>query len=146
MKLTKISLVVLLLAIIMNATLAFADSKGVIYKKITVIEEIKKGATVYTNYFTKNDISTQRYKNVYTYTGLTDPCEKCIIQIRGYRKTDSGSDDASTGRGTIMGLEYTIENSEYLGEWKMSLQRHDATLLSTMTRGEWYLNRSGIEN
>ena len=136
----------MLIAILTNATLAFANEKGVIFKRITVIEEIKKGETVYTNYYTKNDWTTQRYKNVYTYTGLTDPCEKCIIQVRGYRKTDTGKDDASTARGTIMGLEYIFENSEYPGEWKLSLQRHDATLLTTMTKGEWFLNPNGIEN
>lgn len=65
----------MLIAILTNATLAFANEKGVIFKRITVIEEIKKGETVYTNYYTKNDWTTQRYKNVYTYTGLTDPCE-----------------------------------------------------------------------
>ena len=69
-----------------------------------------------------------------------------LIQVRGYRKTDTGKDDASTARGTIMGLEYIFENSEYPGERKLSLQGHDATLLTTMTKGEWFLNPNGIEN
>ncbi len=45
-----------------------------------------------------------------------------------------------------MGLEYIFENSEYPGERKLSLQGHDATLLTTMTKGEWFLNPNGIEN
>lgn len=140
MKYIKLSLTVLLLAIVTNFVMVKA---GVIYSRLTIIEFLTKQETNYTRYFEKNDWFVPSYENVDTFTSLTNPCPKCVILVRAHEK----GGDATAGLLTKMNNTYTFSNTSPVpGEWRLSLSRYDATLLNTTTKGYWYLNENGNIN
>lgn len=76
MKYLKFSIAILLVAIITNMICAKA---GVIYRRICVIEVLKKQETSYTSYYEKNDYSNPIYENIESITSLSNPCDDCRI-------------------------------------------------------------------
>ncbi len=141
MKYLKISVSVLLLAIITNFTIANA---GVIFSRITVIEFLEKDKVNYTQYYEKNNLSySPTYENVDTFTSLTNPCPNCKILVRALEENG----DQTAGLLTVMGKKYMfLDTAPVPGNWRLSVQRYDFTLLNTTTKGYWYLNETGLVN
>lgn len=141
MKYIKLSLILLLLAVVTDVVVANA---GVIYQRITVIEFLKKRDVTYTKYFEKKDeYYNPSYKNELTYTGLTDPCNNCEIEVRAYEENGDQSRSIIVKMGEQKNFTGTVQNA---GNWRLSVKRYDFTLLDTNTKGYWYLNSSGIVN
>lgn len=129
MKLLKITILTLILAISTSTIAAKADFD------IYVYQEIKAGSTNKTPSYKKRDVSNQTYSHSTSETALTRPCRKCKISVQGVSK-NYGTTNTVT---TIMGDTKMLSNSGYEDTYYLKLKRVDATALTTKTGGTWHI-------
>ncbi len=132
----KYSLVILGVAILSSVAITSArDAK--IVPEIGVNYILKKNNAQWSNYHTKETVSSQRYYNDDTFTVLTNPCSTCKIETKLYL---SGSQVG----GTLITTKGQTKNfgdvSSYLGTYRLSLKRYDYSPLDTHHFGYWKIN------
>lgn len=131
MDLLKKSLLILLVAIILDITITSA----VTYTTRVVAVNIAPGGKVTTSDREKTTYATQTYENTYTNTTLTSPCLNCPIGIRFENKAGT----LFTDRTVYMNQTVTCNNSalNQPGKYHITLRRTDITALTTYTSGNW---------
>ena len=136
MKFLKYALITLILAVITDLTLVFAYDTGAVQ---SIHPELSGNNTYYTSYYTKTYETRQRYYNESTYTGLTNPCPDCKVQIRLH--TDDGDFSIAYLSKTGSNTRFTDSTVWYLpNNYRLSLKRFDFSLLTTYHFGLWYVN------
>ena len=136
MRFLKYAMLTLLVAIIADASLVFAYDSPTIQ---ATNPQLQRNNPYYTSYVTKTTWTKQKYSNQDTYTALTNPCPKCIIETILY--TDSGDKSMSflNNAGDVFYFNdaesWTLPNN-----YRLYLRRYDITALTTYHWGLWYVN------
>lgn len=100
-------------------------------------KELDKNQAQYTFWRTKTNYSRQTYENLDTFTKLTDPCPNCKIGAKPF--LDNG--DFHSGIVTTLGhVGKFSSTSSTLGNYRLSVWRVDATLLTTYHSALWTMN------
>ncbi len=133
MKYLKVTLAVLVLAIICNATGVFATSSP-----IMVSLKLLKNKDTYTSYRQKDDDTVQKYEHSWSATDITRPCPKCKVQVTLINTLDK---IACTGCSVTTKMEntYSLLNSTP-GRYKLRLSRQDPTIWNTDHVGTWHID------
>lgn len=133
MKYLKVTLAVLVLAIICNATGVFATSSP-----IMVSLKLLKNKDTYTSYRQKDDDTVQKYEHSWSATDITRPCPKCKVQVTLINTLDK---IACTGCSVTTKMEntYSLLNSTP-GKYKLRLSRQDFTIWNTDHVGTWHID------
>ena len=133
MKYLKVTLAVLVLAIICNATGVFATSSP-----IMVSLKLLKNKDTYTSYRQKDDDTVQKYKHSWSATDITRPCPNCMVQVT---LINSSGKIACTGCSvtTKMKNTYSLLDSTP-GRYKLRLSRQDFTIWNTDHVGTWHID------
>lgn len=133
MKYLKVTLAVLVLAIICNATGVFATSSP-----IMVSLKLLKNKDTYTSYRQKDDDTVQKYEHSWSATDITRPCPKCKVQVTLINTLDK---IACTGCSVTTKMEntYSLLNSTP-GRYKLRLSRQDFTIWNTDHVGTWHID------
>lgn len=129
MRFIKISLIVLVVAIITD--LGMAEAKFDVYTYF----EIPAGKTAYSDSYAKKDESNQTYTNNNTATTITSPCPNCKIGVKGI-STYHGT---TTVGITKAGETAYLENSGYVDTYYLQATRIDYTAVRTKTGGTWHI-------
>lgn len=133
MKYLKVTLAVLVLAIICNDTGVFATSSP-----IMVSLKLLKNKDTYTSYRQKDDDTVQKYEHSWSATDITRPCPKCKVQVTLINTLDK---IACTGCSVTTKMEntYSLLNSTP-GRYKLRLSRQDFTIWNTDHVGTWHID------
>lgn len=133
MKYLKVTLAVLVLAIICNATGVFATSSP-----IMVSLKLLKNKDTYTSYRQKDDDTVQKYEHSWSATDITRPCPKCKVQVTLINTLDKIT---CTGCSVTTKMEntYSLLNSTP-GKYKLRLSRQDPTIWNTDHVGTWHID------
>lgn len=133
MKYLKVTLAVLVLAIICNDTGVFATSSP-----IMVSLKLLKNKDTYTSYRQKDDDTVQKYEHSWSATDITRPCPKCKVQVTLINTLDK---IACTGCSVTTKMEntYSLLNSTP-GKYKLRLSRQDFTIWNTDHVGTWHID------
>lgn len=133
MKYLKVTLAVLVLAIICNATGVFATSSP-----IMVSLKLLKNKDTYTSYRQKDDDTVQKYEHSWSASDKTRPCPKCKVQVTLINTLDK---IACTGCSVTTKMEntYSLLNSTP-GKYKLRLSRQDPTIWNTDHVGTWHID------
>lgn len=131
MKLLKKSLLVFLVAVVLDISVSYAAT----YTTRVVSYDIAPGAKVSTSNRKKESYSSQTYENTFTNTTLTSPCPNCPIGVKFENKDKT----LSTERTVYMGQTVTCNNTALWekGDYHLTLRRTDITALTTHTSGNW---------
>lgn len=133
MKYLKVTLAVLVLAIICNATGVFATSSPIMASL-----KLLKNKDTYTSYRQKDDDTVQKYEHSWSATDITRPCPKCKVQVTLINTLDK---IACTGCSVTTKMEntYSLLNSTP-GKYKLRLSRQDPTIWNTDHVGTWHID------
>ena len=133
MKYLKVTLAVLVLAIICNATGVFATSSP-----IMVSLKLLKNKDTYTSYRQKDDDTVQKYEHSWSATDITRPCPNCMVQVT---LINSSGKIACTGCSVTTKMEntYSLLYSTP-GRYKLRLSRQDFTIWNTDHVGTWHID------
>ena len=124
MKYLKVTLAVLVLAIICNATGVFATSSP-----IMVSLKLLKNKDTYTSYRQKDDDTVQKYEHSWSATDITRPCPNCMVQVT---LINSSGKIACTGCSVTTKMENTYSLLDSTpGRYKLRLSRQDFTIWNT---------------
>lgn len=133
MKYLKVTLAVLVLAIICNATGVFATSSP-----IMVSLKLLKNKDTYTSYRQKDDDTVQKYEHSWSATDITRPCPKCKVQVTLINTLDK---IACTGCSVTTKMENTYSLLDSTpGRYKLRLSRQDFTIWNTDHVGTWHID------
>ena len=133
MKYLKVTLAVLLLAIICNATGVFATSSP-----IMVSLKLLKNKDTYTSYRQKDDDTVQKYEHSWSATDITRPCPNCMVQVT---LINSSGKIACTGCSVTTKMENTYSLLDSTpGRYKLILSRQDFTIWNTDHVGTWHID------
>lgn len=133
MKYLKVTLAVLVLAIICNATGVFATSSP-----IMVSLKLLKNKDTYTSYRQKDDDTVQKYEHSWSATDITRPCPNCMVQVT---LIDSSGKIACTGCSVTTKMENTYSLLDSTpGRYKLRLSRQDFTIWNTDHVGTWHID------
>lgn len=133
MKYLKVTLAVLVLAIICNATGVFATSSP-----IMVSLKLLKNKDTYTSYRQKDDDTVQKYKHSWSATDITRPCPNCMVQVT---LINSSGKIACTGCSVTTKMENTYSLLDSTpGRYKLRLSRQDFTIWNTDHVGTWHID------
>lgn len=133
MKYLKVTLAVLVLAIICNATGVFATSSP-----IMVSLKLLKNKDTYTSYRQKDDDTVQKYEHSWSATDITRPCPNCMVQVT---LIDSSGKIACTGCSVTTKIENTYSLLDSTpGRYKLRLSRQDFTIWNTDHVGTWHID------
>ncbi len=133
MKYLKITLFILLIALISNLIITEAKVRSIV-----VSYKLEKNTPVITSKFNKSSYSVQEYENTHTSTSLHNPCKNCVISVRVY----NSSTDYSTAVLTKMGHTYEVGRTTHAvpGNHKLKIARSDKTYLNTEHSALWYID------
>ena len=133
MKYLKITLFILLIALISNLIITEAKVRSIV-----VSYKLEKNTPVITSKFNKTSYSVQEYENTHTSTSLHNPCKNCVISVRVY----NSSTDYSTAVLTKMGHTYEVGRTTHAvpGNHKLKIARSDKTYLNTEHSALWYID------
>ncbi len=133
MKYLKVTLAVLVLAIICNATGVFATSSP-----IMVSLKLLKNKDTYTSYRQKDDDTVQKYEHSWSATDITRPCPNCMVQVT---LINSSGKIACTGCSVTTKMENTYSLLDSTpGRYKLRLSRQDFTIWNTDHVGTWHID------
>ena len=133
MKYLKVTLAVLVLAIICNATGVFATSSP-----IMVSLKLLKNKDTYTSYRQKDDNTVQKYEHSWSATDITRPCPNCRVQVT---LINSSGKIACTGCSVTTKMENTYSLLNNMpGKYKLRLSRQDPTIWNTDHVGTWHID------
>ena len=133
MKYLKVTLAVLVLAIICNATGVFATSSP-----IMVSLKLLKNKDTYTSYRQKDDDTVQKYEHSWSATDITRPCPNCMVQLT---LINSSGKIACTGCSVTTKMENTYSLLDSTpGRYKLRLSRQDFTIWNTDHVGTWHID------
>ena len=133
MKYLKVTLAVLVLAIICNATGVFATSSP-----IMVSLKLLKNKDTYTIYRQKDDDTVQKYEHSWSATDITRPCPNCMVQVT---LINSSGKIACTGCSVTTKMENTYSLLDSTpGRYKLRLSRQDFTIWNTDHVGTWHID------
>ncbi len=133
MKYLKVTLAVLVLAIICNATGVFATSSP-----IMVSLKLLKNKDTYTSYRQKDDDTVQKYEHSWSATDITRPCPNCMVQVT---LINSSRKIACTGCSVTTKMENTYSLLDSTpGRYKLRLSRQDPTIWNTDHVGTWHID------
>lgn len=133
MKYLKVTLAVLVLAIICNATGVFATSSP-----IMVSLKLLKNKDTYTSYSQKDDDTVQKYEHSWSATDITRPCPNCMVQVT---LINSSGKIACTGCSVTTKMENTYSLLDSTpGKYKLRLSRQDFTIWNTDHVGTWHID------
>ena len=133
MKYLKVTLAVLVLAIICNATGVFATSSP-----IMVSLKLLKNKDTYTSYRKKDDDTVQKYEHSWSATDITRPCPNCMVQVT---LINSSGKIACTGCSVTTKMENTYSLLDSTpGRYKLRLSRQDFTIWNTDHVGTWHID------
>lgn len=133
MKYLKVTLAVLVLAIICNATGVFATSNP-----IMVSLKLLKNKDTYTSYRQKDDDTVQKYEHSWSATDITRPCPNCMVQVT---LINSSGKIACTGCSVTTKMENTYSLLDSTpGRYKLRLSRQDFTIWNTDHVGTWHID------
>ena len=133
MKYLKVTLAVLVLAIICNATGVFAISSP-----IMVSLKLLKNKDTYTSYRQKDDDTVQKYEHSWSATDITRPCPNCMVQVT---LINSSGKIACTGCSVTTKMENTYSLLDSTpGRYKLRLSRQDFTIWNTDHVGTWHID------
>lgn len=137
MKFVKISMIILAVGILTNGIMVKANINDAnAPKEVYVYEEIKAGSLVTATgrTWTKDDWSSQTYKNSKTLTTITNPCKDCKI------KATVVNGNFTSSVITTMGQTKIFESAGFEGIWALTLERSGITAVKTTTTGTWTIN------
>ena len=133
MKYLKVTLAVLVLAIICNDTGVFATSSP-----IMVSLKLLKNKDTYTSYRQKDDDTVQKYEHSWSATDITRPCPNCMVQVT---LINSSGKIACTGCSVTTKMENTYSLLDSTpGRYKLRLSRQDFTIWNTDHVGTWHID------
>ena len=133
MKYLKVTLAVLVLAIICNATGVFATSSP---RMVSV--KLLKNKDTYTSYRQKDDDTVQKYEHSWSATDITRPCPNCMVQVT---LINSSGKIACTGCSVTTKMENTYSLLDSTpGRYKLRLSRQDFTIWNTDHVGTWHID------
>ena len=133
MKYLKVTLAVLVLAIICNATGVFATSSP-----IMVSLKLLKNKDTYTSYRQKDDDTVQKYEHSWSATDITRPCPNCMVQVT---LINSSGKIACTGCSVTTKMENTYSLLDSTpGRYKLRLSRKDFNIWNTDHVGTWHID------
>lgn len=133
MKYLKVTLAVLVLAIICNATGVFATSSPIMVS----LKHLKNKDT-YTSYRQKDDDTVQKYEHSWSATDITRPCPNCMVQVT---LINSSGKIACTGCSVTTKMENTYSLLDSTpGRYKLRLSRQDFTIWNTDHVGTWHID------
>ena len=133
MKYLKVTLAVLVLAIICNATGVFATSSPIMVSlRLSGIRDTD------TSYRQKDDNTVQKYEHSWSASDKTRPCPDCMVQVT---LINSSGKIACTGCSVTTKMENTYSLLDSTpGRYKLRLSRHDFTIWNTDHVGTWHID------
>lgn len=141
MKVFKYSLMVLALAVVTNVTLARADitltgNQKSIMDQTKLYYNAKSGAT---DAVVKDDLATQYFKNLSTFTTYTNPCNDCKIKAFMEERVNGTWSNVRSTKDTMVGEKkaFTGNTSESEGTFRIKMKRSDITAAWTYVTWEW---------
>lgn len=133
MKYLKVTLAVLVLAIICNATGVFAISNP-----IMISFSLSGNKSKETSYRIKEDTTRQKYEHSWSATDITRPCPNCRVQVT---LINTSGKIACTGCSVTTKMENTYSLLNNMpGKYKLRLSRQDPTIWNTDHVGTWHID------
>lgn len=133
MKYLKVTLAVLVLAIICNATGVFATSSP-----IMVSFSLSGNKSKETSYRIKEDTTNQKYEHSWSASTIHRPCDTCYV-LTEIINTSGKIACGGCSWATIMGETHTFPTSTP-GKYKLRLSRQDPTIWNTDHVGTWHID------
>lgn len=133
MKYLKISLAVLLVAIIGDIILTDAATS-----QILISVTLNKKESYTTKAWEKETFAIQKYEHSTSITVLNNPCEDCEVLVQVW----NSDKDWSASTITKMGNTYKVGRTTHSvpGTHKLKIRRFDATLLKTNHIAIWHID------
>ena len=133
MKYLKVTLAVLVLAIICNATGIFATSSP-----IMVSLSLSGNKSKETSYRIKEDNTSQKYEHSWSASTIHRPCKTCYV-LTEIIDTSGKIACGGCSWATVMGETHTFPTSK-TGKYKLRLSRQDPTIWTTDHVGTWHID------
>jgi len=137
MKFLKYSIIILVVAVVTNYTLASAYASP---STVAIIVDLEKNEEQWTEYKTKTTWSTQTYEHISSITWLSNPCNDCLVRTISCQENG----DCSGAVTTIAGQTRRIDNPTSINvphNYRLNLKRDNWSALTTHHNARWNINQ-----